>query len=223
MTELSLLLASHAGPVLFVVIFAEMIGLPFPAAPVLVAAGALVAGGGLSPALAIAITVAACVLGDLIWFFMGRRHGNNLFQFIRKILRRDSVGIRRTERVFARHGMLAIAAAKFIPGVGFLIPALAGSFRIPFAKFLCFDLLGSLLYGIVYMELGFFFSNEIIGALQSVSRLASDAGALALLPVVIFAGYKYAQHRRAVKTPPASLPCALRTIAQRCPEGATSC
>ena len=223
MTELSQLLSSHAGPVLFVVVLAEVLGVPFPAAPVLVAAGALIADGGLSPTVGISVIVAACVLGDLIWFFLGRRHGNNLFQLFGKILRRDSFGVGRTQRFFEDYGVSAIATAKFIPGVGFLIPAFAGALRVHFARFLCFDLLGSLLYGIIYMELGFFFSNEITATLQSLSQLGPNAGVLSFLAVVAFAGYKYAQQRRETKPTSTAIPAGLRTITQPCREGANPC
>lgn len=194
MSQLSELLASYTGPVLFVVIFAEMMGFPFPAASVLVAAGVLAADGGLSPSIAIAITVMACLLGDSIWFFGGRLRGNYGPQNSSP----GSFGPARTQRLFAKYGGSAVAAAKFIPGVGFLIPAFAGAFRMPVAKFVCFDLLGSLLYGIFYIELGFFFSGEVTSALAWLSAVGWGAGVFATLPLALFAGFKYTRLRNRI-------------------------
>src|ERR1043166_1524441 len=62
MNELNPLLVNNAGLAIFATIFAEQIGVPLPAAPVLVAAGALVANGAVNPALALGVTFAGCVL-----------------------------------------------------------------------------------------------------------------------------------------------------------------
>src|SRR5262245_62155601 len=117
MNQMSEFLASHSGAVLFLTIFAEQLGLPFPAAPVLVAAGALAADGAVNPALAVGVTVAACVLADLIWFHIGRRSGDGLSRLLRRLPLCDSSSFGGTERLFAKYGMSAVVAAKFVPGL----------------------------------------------------------------------------------------------------------
>jgi membrane protein DedA with SNARE-associated domain len=199
MNEMSQFLVNHGEPVLFLAIFAEQIGLPLPAAPILVAAGALAADGALSPAIAIGVTLVACVLADLIWFYVGRRGGNGLLRLLCRLTLCDPSYLERTERLFARYGMPAVAVAKFVPGLGLLIPPLAGAFRSSVAKFLCFDVLGSLLYGMFYLALGLLFSDEVTGVLELLSGFGTGTVALASGLVIIFVGYKYAQRRKAVK------------------------
>jgi membrane protein DedA with SNARE-associated domain len=196
MSQLSQFLTDYGGSVLFLAILAEQIGLPIPAAPLLVAAGALAADGGLSPATAIGIAILACVLGDVTWFYAGRQRGSGMLQFVRKILRCDSRCLERAERLFAKFGISAVIGAKFIPGIGFLIPALAGAFRTHFSRFLWFDLLGSVLYGTSYLTLGLLFSNEVNGALESISKFALGAvGVVLFISLTFFAG-KYLRQRR---------------------------
>src|SRR5215510_13018529 len=110
MNQMSQFLVSHSGPVIFLAIFAEQIGLPFPAAPLLVAAGALAADGALSPTMAASVTVVACLLADLIWFHVGRLGGGAFFNFLCRLSLCDPSYFARTERLFARHGMSAVAA-----------------------------------------------------------------------------------------------------------------
>jgi membrane protein DedA with SNARE-associated domain len=196
MNEIAQFLMNHAGPALFLAIFAEQVGLPLPAAPVLVAAGALAADGALSPALAIGVTVVACVLADLIWFYLGRRGGGGLLGFLCRFSIGGTSGFGRTERLFARYGMSAVAAAKFVPGLGLLMPTLAGAFRIGVGKFLWFDALGSLLYVSFYLELGFLFRDEVNGVLESLSQLGLGTVALGSAFVMIFVACKYAQRRK---------------------------
>ena len=159
MSETAQFLANNAGSILFVAIFVEQAGLPLPAAPVLLAAGALAASGDLSAGMAIGVTVAACVLADVIWFYLGRRAGTGLMRLLARLPFGSSLS--RTEQLFARYGISAIAAGKFVPGLSFLIPALAGTFKIGVGKFLRFDALGSLVYGTFYVVLGFLFSNQV--------------------------------------------------------------
>ena len=75
MSESTQFLMSHGEAVLFATVFAEQAGLPLPAAPWLLAAGALSAAGSLNPVLAVAIVALACVVLDWIWFLVGRWGG----------------------------------------------------------------------------------------------------------------------------------------------------
>jgi membrane protein DedA with SNARE-associated domain len=213
MNEVSQFLTSHGGSILFLAILAEQLGFPVPAAPVLVTAGALSVDGGLSPALATGITVLACLPGDLIWYYAGRRRGNRVMQFIRRIFL-CNFPFGRSERLLTKYGIAAIAGAKFIPGVSFVIPALAGAFKISLGRFIWFDVLGSLFYGIFYIFLGVAFSNEISGAIASLSALGSWATALALVAVTAFAAYQYARQRKAARAQSKGGSSALMTVSE---------
>jgi len=60
-------LIRHGYSVVFAWVFAEQIGLPLPAVPVLLAAGALAGAGKLSLGFIIVLAVLASVLSDAIW------------------------------------------------------------------------------------------------------------------------------------------------------------
>lgn len=211
MNETTQFLANHTTPVLFLAIFIEQIGLPIPAAPLLVAAGALVADGALNPALAIFVTLAACVLPDLLWFHIGRRGGKGLFRFLCRLPLCDASSFERTERLFAKYGMSAVVGAKFIPGLSVLIPPLAGALKIDLQKFLKFDALGSLIYGIFYLELGFLFSTEVNDLLDLFGQFSAVTLLLAVSLVLIFITCKYVQHRKSTLPASAPAPKALAT------------
>ena len=203
---------SHSESVLFIAIFAEQIGLPLPAAPLLMAAGALAAGGALSPATALAVSLAACVLPDSLWFCVGRRGGDGLLRFLSRLPLCDSASFGRTERLFAQYGMPAVAAAKFFPGLSLLMPPLAGAFRISFGRFLCFDALGSLLYAVFFLGLGFLFRDEVNGLLDVLNRFGIGTVVVASALIVIFVARKWAQRRKRAKPTPATVSRALVTV-----------
>src|SRR5438132_8512894 len=146
MTETLGFLVRHGTAVVFAAVFIEQMGVPLPAAPWLLAAGALAATGKLSWVVALSAATFASVLADLIWFYLGRYRGQRVLSFLCRISLEPDSCVRRTQDVFTRYGMKGVIAAKFIPGLSTLAPPLAGSAGIGAPRFFFFDGLGSLLY-----------------------------------------------------------------------------
>jgi len=78
MNEILNLLVRHGIAVLFAVEFIEQVGIPLPAAPWLLAAGALIGAGKMNWWMALSTAALGSLLGDLIWFFLGRYYGNRV-------------------------------------------------------------------------------------------------------------------------------------------------
>ena len=78
MTETLGFLIRHGPTVLFVAVFVEQMGIPLPAAPWLLAAGALIGLGKIHWLLAFIAAVLGSLLADLIWFHIGRRGGHRV-------------------------------------------------------------------------------------------------------------------------------------------------
>jgi membrane protein YqaA with SNARE-associated domain len=96
-------LVRHGPAVLFVAVFIEQIGLPIPAAPVLLTAGALVVAGQISWMMALTAAVVGSLMADAMWFYFGRRSGKRVLRLLcRTPLERDSC-VRRTQRFFTRY------------------------------------------------------------------------------------------------------------------------
>src|SRR5215467_15743223 len=119
-------LIDHGASVLFWVVFLEQVGLPIPAIPFLIAAGALVGAGKMSVANALLIPVAASLLPDMAWFYQGRFKGGKVLGFLcRMSLEPDSCA-RSTQNLFHRYGARALLVGKFIPAFSTVAPPLAG-------------------------------------------------------------------------------------------------
>ena len=193
-------LASYGLPLVFGAVFVEQIGVPLPAIPWLLAVGALSATGRSSAVLAIALTLIACLVADAIWFYLGRYRGNRVLGFLCRISLEPDSCVRRTENMFTRYGLRSLVVAKFLPGfLSTVAPPLAGMSKMSFPRFLLFDGLGSLLYGVCFVMLGYFLTNQIE---QITDALASIGGkALGLLAVLVggYIGIKYWQRRRILR------------------------
>jgi len=193
MNDITEFLMGYGGPVLFAVVFAEQAGLPMPAAPWLLAAGALSASGKLNPVLAVGLTALAAVMADSLWFYVGRRGGPRVLRlFCRLSLSRSSC-VGRTKGLFARHGLQALVAAKFLPGLGAVMPPLAGAMGMSTSRFLLFDGLGALSYGTFYVAAGFLFRDQLRQALGVLNHFGFSALLLVLVLVTGYVAFKYAR------------------------------
>src|SRR6266481_3606646 len=146
MNETLEFLVRHGTLVLFAAVFVEQMGIPLPAAPWLLAAGALAGTGEMNWFVALSAAAFGSVLADLIWFYLGRHGGQRILNLLCRISLEPDSCVRRTQGFFTRYGMKGVVAAKFIPGLSTLAPPLAGNSGVSAPRFLVFDGLGALLY-----------------------------------------------------------------------------
>jgi membrane protein DedA with SNARE-associated domain len=192
-------LVRHGVAVLFAAVFIEQLGLPIPAAPVLLAAGSLVVTGKMSWMTALSAAVVGSLAADSIWFYFGRRSGNRVSRLLCRILREPESCVRRTRDVFTRHGMRRVVVAKFLPGLSTVVPALAGSSGLRAPRFFFFDGIASVLYGGTFLLAGVLFSKQLEQVLAVLSSLGSGALALVAGLVALFIGYKYFRRQRLLR------------------------
>lgn len=166
-------LVRHGQVVLFAVVFAEQIGLPIPAVPVLLAVGALAGAGKMNLAAVVALSVVACFSGDLIWYELGRHRGRDALNLLCRISLEPDSCVRRTETFFTRHGIRALVMAKFIPGLSTITPALAGLFGVGLKRFLFYNGLGALLWTVAFIGPGFLFSAQLEEIAAQAARLGA--------------------------------------------------
>jgi membrane protein DedA with SNARE-associated domain len=189
-------LAAHGYLLLFVVGFVEQIGLPFPALPVLLAAGALIAGGELSAVGAVAVLVVSALVADLLWYRLGRTRGMPVLSLICRVSLEPDSCVRRTENLFARLGARGLVLSKFVPGLNTAAPPLAGVFGMRLGCFLLYDTAGAILWAVTSLTLGYLFSDQLQQVLSSLSRVGGSVGTAALVLLAGYVVYKFLQRRR---------------------------
>jgi len=172
------------------------LGVPLPAAPWLLAAGALAVTGKINWLMAVVVATVGSLLADAIWFYLGRYRGHRVLSFLCRLSLEPDSCVRRTQGVFTRYGMRGIIVAKFIPGLSTLAPPLAGSAGISASRFFFFDGLGSLLYAGGFILLGILFSNQLEQIIDALASLGHGALGLVIGLVLLYIGYRYWQRRR---------------------------
>ncbi|HVH71204.1 MAG TPA: VTT domain-containing protein [Candidatus Dormibacteraeota bacterium] len=189
-------LIHHGHVVLFGWVLVEQAGVPIPAMPLLLAAGALAGTGRLSFFASLFFAVLGALTSDSVWFQLGRHKGIKILQLLCRISLEPDSCVRRTEGIFSKQGARSLLVAKFLPGLGLVTPPLAGIFRMRFRSFLLFDAIGSMLWAGTFLGVGYAFAGEIE---RVAGRLASLGGWLLLLAagaLAAYIGYKFAARQR---------------------------
>ena len=154
-------LISNGYALLFGWVLLEQMGLPIPAAPLLIAAGALARAGKMNLTFAVTLAFIAVILADLFWYSLGRYRGGRILKLLCRISLEPDSCVRRTENLFVRHGVRSLLVAKFIPGLNTAAPSLAGIFRMPVGRFMIFDSLGGLFWVVTVTSLGLILSDQL--------------------------------------------------------------
>jgi membrane protein DedA with SNARE-associated domain/rhodanese-related sulfurtransferase len=199
MQEMLEFLLHHIEMVLFLTVLAEQIGLPLPAIPVLLAAGAVAGDGHAHLTVLTGLSVAACLLGDMVWFELGRHRGRKALQLLCRISLEPDACVRRTESLFVMHGIRALVVAKFLPGLSTLAPALAGLFGISVGRFLLFNGIGALLWSAAFLVVGVLFSDQIGYVGELAMEFGTTAGAVLALGLGGYVLYKYLHRQKLLR------------------------
>ena len=146
MHELVTLIGQYGVLMIFVVVLLEQVGLPLPAVPALVVAGALAADGQLLLPLLFGAAMLACIIGDAIWYAAGRRYGNRVLKTLCRVSLSPDFCVTQARANFDRWGMGLVVIAKFVPGLSTVVPPLAGAMRVEWRAFFLFDGIGAMLW-----------------------------------------------------------------------------
>jgi membrane-associated protein len=148
--------------IMFVIVFCEtgLVVTPFlPGDSLLFALGALAATPeGLSlPALA-AILIVAAILGDSLNYWIGSLLGPRIFRG-EKIRFLNPKHLERTHEFYERYGGKTIILARFVPIVRTFAPFVAGMGRMTYRKFMLYNVVGGVVWVLLFLVLGFSFAN----------------------------------------------------------------
>lgn len=196
MMQLMSLMVANAVAVVFFASFAARLGLPVPAGPLLVMAGALGAAGHISLVSALATAVVANILGDGIWFYAGRRYGYRFMRLLCRISMSPDSCVRRSESLITRWGGLSLLAAKFVPGVSVVAPPMAGALGMSSWRFLAFETAAAACWAIVFLGLGYVFRDEIQRVLVALADAGTIATVVLVLAVLVMLAVRYDRRRR---------------------------
>jgi membrane protein DedA with SNARE-associated domain/rhodanese-related sulfurtransferase len=193
------ILLTYGYLLLFAWVLVEQLGIPLPATPILLAAGALSAQNELSFPLALAAGLAAALMADSAWFLTGRKYGHHVLRLLCKLSMEPTICVRRTQDSFGRRRDLTLVIAKFVPGLATLAPPVAGQNGMSFGRFLFFDGIGATLWVGVLLTAGRFFGDLLRRDPSMLDWAGRFSGALLVLGILGFFVGRVVRRRMVIK------------------------
>lgn len=177
----------------------DQLALPIPALPMILAAGGLAGEGYLDLGLCTAIIVFACMPPNLLWYWLGKQHGNKVLTLLCMVSLEPDTCVDSTTSLFHRHGTISLLFSKFVPGLQTIAPPLAGLLGIGGWRFAALNGAGALLYALAFLLPGYL-AHEFLAEITRVSvEFGSIAGTLIVLMALSWLGWKIVHRQRLLR------------------------
>jgi membrane protein DedA with SNARE-associated domain len=185
-------LLRHGYAVLFVLVLIDQLGIPVPAAPFLIAAGAYAASGDLDLVRIAGVSVAASLAAHVFWYEMARRNRGDILGLLCRVSLEPDYCARHARDFFTRWGAGTLLMAAFMPGfIGAAAQPIAATVGMPRRTFLGLNLIGALLWVTLNAGFGFVFSARVEKILQIGAQLGASGLTLIGGLFVLYLGWKF--------------------------------
>lgn len=187
-------LGRHTYAVVLVGSTIDATGFPFPGRLLLVAAGAIAAGGEVNVGLLVVLGAAGTMLADHLWYFAGAFGSERLLRLYCRVSFSSRRCRQRTSDWFERYGALTILIGRFVAGVRLLAWPLARDHGVSYGTFLVYDVAGALLWSTVWIGLGWLLGDQWRQAAARMAWLAPAVLAAGVLGLVGTRLWRRARH-----------------------------
>ena len=167
------------------------VGLVAPGEFTVLLGGAVASQGDVSLPLIIAITWLAAFCGDSVSFLLGARLGRGFLVRHGERFRITSERLEMVENYFSRYGGRTILIGRFIGLVRALAPFIAGSSKLPYRNFAPYSILGTGLWSIALLLLGYFFGKSLDKVTNIVGKGLLVFGVLVGAVVAVVLAYRF--------------------------------
>lgn len=181
------LIRAGGAPLICLIVFIEtgfFVGFFLPGDSLLVTAGVLSAGDVIPLKWLLAPVMLCAVLGDQIGYWIGRMAGSALYKREDSFFFRRS-HLRRAHDFYERYGGRAVILARFVPIVRTFCPPVAGAARMPYARYLIYDIFGGIFWVGMMILGGYSLGRTIPNISQRIHYVIAVVILLSILPAII--------------------------------------
>ncbi len=194
--QILLAIAQYGVAVVVVNVLLDQIGLPVPAVPTLIVAGAIAADGRLPMWPLFLWSVLACLAADCGWYLLGQIYGMRVLKTLCRVSLEPDSCVSQTQTRFERWGINSIIIAKFVPGLAIIAPPLAGAMKIGWPRFVFLATLSAVLWVGSGLLAGVVFKSQIARLLEHLDQIGSIVGISAALLLAAYIAFKWWERRR---------------------------
>ncbi len=180
------LIRSGGAPLICAIVFVEtgfFVGFFLPGDSLLVTAGILSAGSVIPLRWLLGPVMLCAIVGDQIGYWIGRSAGAALYR------REDSFFFRRSHLqrahdFYEKYGGRAVILARFVPIVRTFCPPVAGAAKMPYLRYLVFDIFGGIFWVGTMILGGYFLGRSIPNISQRIHYVIAVVVFLSVLPAI---------------------------------------
>jgi membrane protein DedA with SNARE-associated domain len=137
------------------------------------------------------LVVASAIVGDSVGYEVGRRSGPRVLRW--RPLHRHATRLDGVQRWLRERGGYAVFLGRWTAFLRAVTPGLAGVSGMPYPRFLFYNVLGGLAWGVTFCLVGYLAGNSY----QQVERVIGRTGAIVTAAVVVVAVLVWARRRHA--------------------------
>lgn len=130
-------------------------------------------------------------LGDQLWFYLGRWHGQQLVDRFPRL--RDPVS--RATQLLDRYDTPVILAVRFLYGLRIAGPIAIGLSRVSPLRYFIFNAIGAAIWGTLFAALGYVFGHGATLILKDVERYELRFAVVVTLVIAVVAVLRWLQRR----------------------------
>jgi membrane-associated protein len=176
-------LLGHGGVVAYLIVFglvfaedALFIGFVIPGETAAVLGGVLASRGSVDVWMMMAVVVVAAIAGDTVGYEIGRHLGTRVLQI--RPLRHHQHRLQGAQEFVRGRGAPSVFLGRFVAFFRATVPGLAGMSGMPYRRFVAWNALGGLVWGVGCVLIGWIAGN-------SFKRVESAAGTAAAIAVAV--------------------------------------
>jgi len=185
----------------------ENIGIPVVPGEFAMIAGAIYAGAGQLNVIVVGVaSVAACFVGAMIGYGIGRAGGRRLVLRYGKYVFIKEHHLDKAEHAVQRYGGVIVVAARFIVGLRELNGIISGVTGMKPVTFTVANLIGAVAWVATWVSLGYLAGDHIATIYAEVSRYAAYVGIVVVVAAAVWLGLRWRRRRRLRPGGPAAEP-----------------
>lgn len=186
---------------IFVVLFVECFGVPSPDEIILLFSGYLVSVHRFSYPEVIAVAVLGSTAGATGAYLLARLGGRRLMLKYLRFIFRNEARLVYWEDYFRRRGDIVVLIGRIISGVRAVISYPAGLFEMPYWRFLLYTVIGSLIWALLAVTVGYLLGPHVVGALKAVQHYELPVVIGLVVVVALWIWWSRHKKRRAQESP----------------------